>query len=52
MALEVFLVSLAVKDLDVSKSFYEKLGFHVSSGNTAQNWLIMKNGEYLVGFFR
>ncbi len=49
MVLGVFSVSLAVKDLDVSKSIYEKRGFHDFSGDTAQNWLVMKNGEYRVG---
>jgi len=41
--LGVFSKSLAVKNLEVSKSFYKKLGFHVFGGDQAQNWLIMKN---------
>ena len=43
MELGVFSKSLAVKNLEVSKSFYKKLGFHVFGGDQAQNWLIMKN---------
>lgn len=52
MELGVFSVSLAVKDLEVSKSFYEKLGFHVFGGDAAQNWLIMKNGDHTIGLFQ
>ena len=52
MELGAFSVSLAVKDLEVSKSFYEKLGFHVFGGDTAQNWLIMKNGDHTIGLFQ
>jgi len=51
MELGTFSVSLNVKDLDVSKSFYEKLGFHVFGGDAAQNWLIMKNGDHTIGLF-
>ena len=52
MELGVFSISLAVKDLEVSKSFYEKLGFHVIGGDAAQNWLIMKNGDHTIGLFQ
>ena len=52
MELGAFSVSLAVKDLQVSKSFYEKLGFDVFGGDAAQNWLIMKNGDHIVGLFQ
>jgi catechol 2,3-dioxygenase-like lactoylglutathione lyase family enzyme len=52
MELGAFSVSLAVKDLDVSKSFYEKLGFQVFGGDAAQNWLIMKNGDHVIGLFQ
>ena len=51
MELGAFSVSLAVNDLAASKSFYEKLGFHVFGGDQAQNWLIMKNGEHVIGLF-
>ncbi len=53
MKLGAFSVSLAVKDLEASKSFYEKLGFSVFGGNAAQNWLIMKNGDHhIIGLFQ
>ena len=52
MELGAFSVSLNVKDLEVSKSFYEKLGFQVFAGDAAQNWLIMKNGDHVIGLFQ
>ena len=53
MELGNFSVSLAVKDIEASKLFYEKLGFTVFGGNQTQNWLIMKNGEHaIVGLFQ
>lgn len=52
MELGAFSVSLGVKDLGVSKSFYEKLGFQVFAGDAAQNWLIMKNGPHVIGLFQ
>jgi lactoylglutathione lyase len=52
MKLGNFSVSLAVKDIEASKQFYEKLGFSVFGGNQAQNWLIMKNGEHVIGLFQ
>jgi catechol 2,3-dioxygenase-like lactoylglutathione lyase family enzyme len=52
MELGAFSVSLNVKDLDVSRSFYEKLGFDVFAGDAAQNWLIMKNGDHVIGLFQ
>jgi lactoylglutathione lyase len=52
MKLGAFSVSLSVKDLEASKSFYEKLGFSVFGGDAAQNWLIMKNGEHIIGLFQ
>ncbi len=51
MELGAFSVSLTVKDVQVSKAFYEKLGFKPFAGNAAQNWLIMKNGENVIGLF-
>ena len=47
-----FSVSLAVKDIAASKLFYEKLGFTVFGGEQAQKWLIMKNGDHIVGLFQ
>jgi catechol 2,3-dioxygenase-like lactoylglutathione lyase family enzyme len=52
MELGVFSVSLSVKDLMISKEFYEKLGFSVFAGDAAKNYLIMKNGKALVGLFQ
>src|ERR1051326_3007759 len=52
MDLGNFSVSLAVKDIEASKSFYEKLGFKVFMGNAAQKWLIMKNGDRNIGLFQ
>lgn len=52
MELGAFSVSLNVKDLETSKAFYEKLGFSVFSGDASQNWLIMKNGDHVIGLFQ
>jgi predicted lactoylglutathione lyase len=52
MELGAFSISLAVKDLDLSETFYEKLGFQVFGGEAAQNWLIMKNGDHIIGLFQ
>lgn len=46
-----FSVSLNVKDLKASKAFYENLGFAVFGGDLARNYLIMKNGNALIGLF-
>jgi catechol 2,3-dioxygenase-like lactoylglutathione lyase family enzyme len=52
MKLGAFSVSLAVKDIEASRLFYEKLGFAVFAGDQAQNWLIMKNGDHVIGLFQ
>ena len=52
MKLGAFSVSLAVKDIEASKLFYEKLGFTIFGGNQAQNWLILKNGDHVIGLFQ
>jgi predicted enzyme related to lactoylglutathione lyase len=52
MNLGAFSISLAVKDIEASKLFYEKLGFAVFMGDQSQNWLIMKNGEHAIGLFQ
>jgi predicted enzyme related to lactoylglutathione lyase len=52
MELGNFSVSLAVKDIEASKQFYEKLGFTVFGGNQSQGWLIMKNGDHNIGLFQ
>ncbi|MDN7242543.1 VOC family protein [Planococcus sp. N028] len=52
MQLGAFSVSLTVKDIHASKEFYEKLGFESFGGEIEQNWLIMKNGETIIGLFQ
>jgi len=52
MELGAFSVSLNVKDINVSKSFYENLGFQTLGGDIAQNWLILKNGNCVIGLFQ
>ena len=52
MKLGVFSISLSVKDLKVSKAFYENLGFEVFGGEMEKNYLIMKNGKSLIGLFQ
>jgi len=52
MQLGNFSVSLAVKDIAISRAFYEKLGFAVWGGVQEQNWLIMKNGSTVIGLFQ
>ena len=52
MKLGAFSVSLSVKDLKISKEFYENLGFEVFAGGMEQNYLIMKNGNALIGLFQ
>jgi len=52
MKLGAFSVSLSVKDINASKLFYEKLGFTVFGGELDQNWLIMKNGDHVIGLFQ
>ena len=52
MQLGNFSISLAVKDIEASKTFYEKLGFTVFGGDQSQNWLIMKNGDTNIGLFQ
>lgn len=52
MELGAFSVSLNVKDIHKSKAFYEKLGFKTLGGDINQNWLILKNGETVVGLFQ
>ena len=52
MKLGAFSVSLSVKDLTISRNFYEKLGFVVFAGEEEKNYLIMKNGDSLIGLFQ
>jgi lactoylglutathione lyase len=52
MELGAFSISLAVKDLPASRKFYEKLGFTSMMGEPTQNWLILKNGDHIIGLFQ
>jgi predicted lactoylglutathione lyase len=52
MELGAFSISLAVKDIHASRAFYEKLGFKEFGGDISQNWLILKNGETVIGLFQ
>lgn len=51
MHLGAFSISLAVKDIHKSLAFYEQLGFTTFGGDIAQKWLILKNGDTLIGLF-
>ena len=52
MELGAFSISLAVKDLQASRRFYETLGFTSFAGDPSQNWLIMKSGDHVIGLFQ
>ncbi len=52
MELGAFSISLTVSDIRASQDFYEKLGFEVFGGDISQNWLIMKNGDHVIGLFQ
>lgn len=52
MELGAFSISLAVKDLAASREFYEKFGFKAFAGNAAHHWLILKNGDHVIGLFQ
>jgi lactoylglutathione lyase len=52
MELGAFSISLTVKDLEASRKFYEKFGFKVFGGDATQNWLILKNGDHIIGLFQ
>ncbi|MFK7782863.1 VOC family protein [Psychroserpens sp.] len=52
MTLGAFSVSLNVKDIHISKTFYETLGFSIFAGDIERNYLIMKNGDSIIGLFQ
>ncbi|WP_306146877.1 MULTISPECIES: VOC family protein [unclassified Roseibium] len=52
MQLGAFSISLTVKDLDKSKAFYEGLGFSDLGGSGSDGWVILKNGETVIGLFQ
>ena len=52
MKLGAFSISLSVKDINISKVFYENLGFSVFAGDLEKKYLIMKNEDSLIGLFQ
>jgi catechol 2,3-dioxygenase-like lactoylglutathione lyase family enzyme len=52
MQLGAFSVSLAVKDLERSRDFYESLGFAVMAGQVEHNYLVLNNGSTVIGLFQ
>jgi len=52
MDLGAFSVSLAVRDVEASRRFYEQLGFVPFMGDASQNWLILRNGDKVIGLFQ
>lgn len=52
MNLGSFSISLAVKNLEKSRAFYAKLGFQPVGGQEQENWLILRNGDHVIGLFQ
>lgn len=52
MELGAFSISLAVKDIETSRAFYEECGFKVFGGEISQNWLVLKNGGQAIELFQ
>lgn len=52
LELGAFSVSLSVKNIQASQEFYEKLGFQPFMGDAAQNWLILRNEQHVIGLFQ
>ena len=52
MELGAFSISLAVKDLQASRQFYEQLGFTSFAGDPSQNWLMLRSGDHVIGLFQ
>lgn len=52
MELGAFSISLAVKDIEASRAFYEKFGFKAFGGDASHNWLILKNDDHVIGLFQ
>ena len=52
MNLGAFSVSLSVSDLAASEAFYNTLGFATMGGDAGQGWLILKNGDHILGLFQ
>ena len=52
MDLGKFSISLNVKDIEISRDFYQKLGFEIIDGKIEEKWLILKNGAAIIGLFQ
>lgn len=52
MDLGAFSISLNVKDIKVSRDFYQKLGFEPFAGSVDENWLILRNRDHVIGLFQ
>ncbi len=52
MSIGAFSLSLTVKDIKISKAFYEKLGFTIFHGDIDENWLVMQNDDCTIGLFQ
>ncbi len=52
MQLGAFSISLAVKDLEASRQFYYKFGFSDKGGDPSQGWLVLSNGDTVIGLFQ
>ena len=52
MRLGAFSLSLNVKDIHKSFDFYQKLGFKQIGGQIDQFWVILKNGDAVIGLFQ
>ena len=51
MELGAFSISLAVKDMAVSREFYSKLGFEMVAGD-GESWTIIANQSVAIGLFQ
>ena len=49
--LGAFSISLSVKDINKSVDFYKNLGFSDFGGDINQKWVILKNGDAIIGLF-
>ena len=51
MELGNFSVSLAVRDLEASSAFYQKLGFKIFHDQSDHGWMVLKNAGCIIGLF-
>ena len=47
-----FSISLAVKDLEASRAFYEKLGFETLGDYSEQGWMMLRSPTLTLGLFK